>query len=600
MRRMTRSACAAVVVLALLLTQSARAQVFDQVPAEALVVLKVNNLAAASQKFGKWAEAIGVTAFQPDLKDPLAAIQKHMGMSQGVDTAGEMAFVFLNPQAVGGDEDKAVMVLVPVTDYKAFVGQFPESKTEGAITSMKPEGAPETVYAANWGKYAAMGMVQDVLSKKPAGLKLPPASAKEVNARDAVVWANITAVREIALPALQQSRGQIMDEVQNGLENDPNAPKQFAPVIKATVGQFLTAAEQFLKDSDSALVGLTFNDDGVRIASMAEFQPDSYFANIAKDVQGTNQQLIKGLPDRKYFAVFGASIQGEGFRRGFKDLVEPILQELGKVEGGDQFAGLIDSMMKGMTATKSVSFGYVMPEGNVGQESLIQAVAVSKGDAPAIGEAQRSIMQAYGKFFSNLPKGGPEVKFEIMPGQKTVGGAKLDEFKMDMKMGDGPQQQQAQMMMGMIYGPNGMTGVMGVVDNNTYIVVQGGTDALIEQAVAAAKANQDNPAFLQGSEVVSKNLPQNRFMVGYVALDNIVRSIAKTAAGFGAPIKIELPDTLPPIGFAAATEGTAIRMDTFIPTPLVQHLIRSGTELYMQVQGGQGAPGAQPGAPGGL
>ena len=68
------TACGAVLaaVLALGSATAARAQVLQQVPSDALVVVKVSNLKAVSDKVAKFAEALGLSAVQPEFADPLA------------------------------------------------------------------------------------------------------------------------------------------------------------------------------------------------------------------------------------------------------------------------------------------------------------------------------------------------------------------------------------------------------------------------------------------------------------------------------------------------------------------------------------------------
>ena len=58
-------------------------------------------------------------------------------MSKGLNEAGDLAIVMVDPQAAGGDASKAVVVLVPVSDYKGFVGNFQNPAAEGAVTHAK-------------------------------------------------------------------------------------------------------------------------------------------------------------------------------------------------------------------------------------------------------------------------------------------------------------------------------------------------------------------------------------------------------------------------------------------------------------------------------
>ena len=112
--------------------------------------------------------------------------------------------------------------------------------------------------------------------------------------------------------------------------------------------------------------------------------------------------------------------------------------------------------------------------------------------------------------------GAPQMSFDIQEGAKTVGGVKLDQYKFNIEMdaNNDPRAAQAQQMMAMIYGPNGMSGVMGVVDDNTFLVVQGGTDKLVADAVASAKAKQDTLSRSQQVQAVRGQLPKQRIFEG--------------------------------------------------------------------------------------
>lgn len=605
MRYTRRSAVAAVMVAGLLLGATARAraqaqpgqpaaaagtaqgQVLQYVPGDALVVVRVRNLQQVSQKVAKWAEAVGIAAMSREMADPLGSLKNELKITQGLNEQGDMAFAFVDPKLVGGDEDKALLVLLPVSDYQAFLKNFPGAKTQGEVSTFQPEGAPQEYFAAKWGNYAAVAAAKELLAKKPTGIKLPAITAKEVAARDAVLWANIPALRAHALPALKEGRAEALKGIEEGLANDPNAPKQFAPVIKAAVNQFMNVAEGYLNDSQSALVSLNLSDDGIRLAALSEFSPGSYSGKLALGIKPGSQALVSGLPDRKYFVVGGASSNSDVFSRAMADFLNPIAKELGQVEGGKQFADAVNAIQQSLAATKSISFGYVMPEGNLGQEALVQGVAVAKGDAQKIAQTQKQFLKGYSALFAGMPKEAGEVAFNIKEGARTVGGVKLDEFTLDMKVADPAQQEQMKMVMGLIYGPGGAGGVMGAVDNSTFITVQGANDKLLNDAVAAAKANKPNPQLIPNTAMVDKNLPENKFFVEYIALDNIARTAVKAGEQFGFPIKFNLPPNLPPVGFAAAAEGSAVRMDLFVPTQTVQSIVAAGMQAFMQMQGGQ-------------
>ena len=75
-----------------------------------------------------------------------------------------------------------------------------------------------------------------------------------------------------------------------------------------------------------------------------------------------------------------------------------------------------------------------------------------------------------------------------------------------------------------------------------------------------------------------------------------INTAATYAQAFGMPVQIQLPQDLPPIGGTIATEGNAVRLDSYTPTELVRAVVAAGMQVAQQMQGG----GRHPGGPGGL
>jgi hypothetical protein len=711
-RRAGRGAVAAAMLLSF--CAAARAEgVLDQVPSDAWVVFRVNRLEQTNKKAAAWAEAMGLAQLSPEAADPLGALERHLNL-QGVDRTKDLAVVFLDPSTTGGDPEKSMLVLVPTTDYKALVNSLPGAKTDAGVSTFTPEGQEEPSYVANWGAYAAMTPAQTVLSKKPGGLKLSGLAAKEMQEKDAVVYANIPAMRAKLLPQLQKMRADVKKQMQaqtggaagktapaattpgnrpaarpgavqpgnrpqpgprpqptrpgqrpQGRADDaaadvelaafqqqpsrqptrrpaptppparrPAAPpdadaaedadpdtndtpgaedpaaammKQYGPALGALADQYFNAAERFLTDANSATFSLNLTDAGLNTTLAAEFTQGSYLGKIAAGMKNSDGNLLTGLPgERKYFAFGGFNNSPEQLNQLVTDFVDPVLKQLGNTgQGGQNVTQLVDAVKKVVQNTKTMAIGYPAPTGALGTESIIQAVGVSTGNAKAIAESQKTILKGMNSIMQQMPKAaagnaaaaGPgEMTMEFQEGAKAVGNVKLDQYKFNMQMDpDSPQAAQAQQMIGMIYGPNGMSGVLGAVNDTTFISVQGGTDQLVQAAVQAAQNPQDKLSALGPVKAAGGQLPQNRFGVFYLQLDQIISSGVRYAQGFGVPVKMQLPPNLPPIGFTAASEGPAVRFDTHVPTTTIQSIVAAGMQAYMQMQGGGGAQGAPEG-----
>jgi hypothetical protein len=597
MRTVVRRFAVVVVALALCLASSVRAQVLNQVPAEALAVVKVKNLQDVSGKIAALAQKWGLANLVQELNDPLGSLMAVANLGPGLDKNGEAALAIMMPAAGFGAPDPDVLVLVPITDFKAFAGSLPNAKAEGDLTTFSA-GGRGAKFAADWGKFAAISPQKELLGKKPTGLKAGVATAKEFEGKDLIAFANIKEIRKFALPELQKNKGQLLANIERGMANAPGANAKYAPVLKAYMSQLVAVAEGFLSDCDSASFGINLNKEGISTTLMAEFREGTYAAKALASMKGTDASFTAGLPDGKYFMYGGVASQGEGGLQILNDFLAPIEKELAAL--GNDGKGVVDyvnAMKDYFRAAKQMNFGWVAPSANaiMAQEGLIQMVSVVHGDPAKLSAAQKKMLETQGALMKASGADAMGIKSTSTPAAKTVDGVTLDLFSttFDIKPNT-PQEQQMAMMMGILYGAKGMNGYVGTVGADRTVNIVGGTDALLSSAVAAAKTNED--ALGKGvAGKVSAALPQNRLAAFYLSIDTIATTVLDVMAMQGLPGGVKLPPNLPPLAGAVATDGTAIRVDGYIPAQTVESLISAGMQMYFKQQGGGGA-----GKPGGL
>ena len=282
MKLFRKPLCAMVMVAFMLCALVARAQVLDQVPEQALVVVKVTNLQGFSNKLGKLCTDLQITAQVPPLADPLAALQDKLKLANGLDKSGDALLAFIDPAVAGGDSDNSILILWPVTDYKAFLTNFPDGKEEGGITEAKFVDSDKPAYIASWGKYAAMSPSKEIIALKPTGLKVAGATAKEMSTKDICVLANVAQLKVKLQPQLAKAKEDALADMDKNMS--PDAAK-FAPAIKALVGQFFNIADSTLRDAQSATLSANLGDNGISTTAMAEFAPDSYIGNDGQEHQ---------------------------------------------------------------------------------------------------------------------------------------------------------------------------------------------------------------------------------------------------------------------------------------------------------------------------
>jgi hypothetical protein len=591
-RSVRRHLAVAGVAMALLLAGRANAQVLDQVPSDALAVLKIKDLDAVSKKAARMAKDLGLDQVSPEFGDPLGALEDAAHLGKGVDKKGDLAVVMEDPDKFGGNSEKSVLILVPIDDYKAFLGNFKATESVGEVTKATPVDGDEDVYVAHWGSFAAISPSKEIVAGKPRGLKLEGVIAKEAESKDAIIYANVVALRAKALPELKKAREQMVSQFEKQVsDTGGDAFKQFTPVIHVVLNEYMDAIEQVLNDARGAVLGVNLGAEGISTTMLSDFEPDSAIGKLAGEVKNTDKPLLAGLPDRKYFAVGGSVNNPELSAKLLDDVLGPIKVELAKIDQAKKFIPAIESFQKSASSTTGAAAGWVAPVGALGAESVLQQVAVLHGDAKAIHESQRELIGAMDDLFKSMPqqKDAPSFKFELKPDARTVDGVKLDTYETKTEISeDNPTGAQVKQIMAMVYGPNGQTGVLGEVNAKTLVSIQGGSDELISQAVAAAKDNTDTVSQQAGLKAVAGELPKNRAYVAYLDLGTIVGTVIRDAKGMGLPVNVKLQPNLPPIGMAAGSEGSAFRVDVFIPNTLVQGMVAAYMQAQQQMKNGPG------------
>jgi len=574
----------------------ARGQVLDSVPGDALLVVKVTNLANVSAKVAKFANTLGLDQFEPKLADPLGAVQESSGVRAGLDPAGDLAIVMVDPAKNGLAEDDSVLVLIPITDYAAFLGNFKDAANAEAagVSKVTMPDSPKPGYVADWGKYAALSPAEVLVGKKPTGVKVGGLSAKQLNEKDVVVYGNFKELKKLLTPELEKVRGQAIADIDKKMGAEAEDKARYAPLAKVVVNQLFSIASSFLRDVDGATFAVNLNDDGIAATLLADFEAGSYIGKQFSALKSTDDSLLTGLPAEKYLVLGGWSADPEIFGKLIDDILDPAVTELNALgEEGAPIVKFVEAFRKGIDVSEGQTIGLVAPTGQIGQAALIQAIILQHGEPKAINASMQEYVTSMEGMMSALGGGQPSLTATTFkPAAKTVDGVAFDEFKTAFNINPGtPEEQQALQFLNLLYGPNGATGYSAPVDDNTLLVVSGGDDAMLQSALAAAKAKDQSLAKGEGISLVARNLPLNRVGAFYIDLGEIGSTALNYAGQFGIPINVQLPPGLPPIGVTLATEGPAARVDCFVPTTLIQSLVAAGMQAAMQFQGGGGGGG---------
>jgi hypothetical protein len=319
--------------------------------------------------------------------------------------------------------------------------------------------------------------------------------------------------------------------------------------------------------------------------------------------------VVAGLPPTKYL-VFGGLVKGDPKvgEQMISDFLAPVEKEFAALGAeAKPMQDYIAALKAYMGATRGWSFGWVAPSGMLGQEAILQVVSVIRGEPDKILQATQQMFASQQQLMQMI--GGanqPQVKTNFIPNAKTVDGVTLNQMQTTFVppaagQRPTPQQMQAQQMMAWMYGPGGMNAYIGKVGEDKAVMASGANDALLQQLVAAAKADDKSLVTAPHIAATDAKLPKQRVAAWYVQIDQIASSVANYAKAFGMPINFQVPQNLSPAGGTLSTEGPAVKVDGYMPAQTMQSVIAAVMQTYMQMQGGQQPGGAEgPGGPGGL
>ena len=107
------------------------------VPEDALGFVVVNRLSDVDKNVGKLAAAL-----QLPMPGPVEMLKTRAGVKEGLDDNGAAVVAFLPREAAAGstgetpDKPHEAFVLIPVTDYAKFIGQFQPEDATAEITTV--------------------------------------------------------------------------------------------------------------------------------------------------------------------------------------------------------------------------------------------------------------------------------------------------------------------------------------------------------------------------------------------------------------------------------------------------------------------------------
>jgi hypothetical protein len=594
--RRLAAAASGVLAIAFGSVSPASADVAAAIPSDALFAIKINGLQQVNDDFAALAVEWGLDQFQPELGDPLAAAQEEGDIQfEAVDLEGELALYF--PANTDFDADEPpVVVVVPVSDYQAFVdGNFEDVRDEDGMQVGKAFGEDEDVYVVQRDGYAAFSPFKSSLEGFQDGLELAGPTEMSMTEQDVIVYANFSSLAPILKQAIDDEGGKdaMMEEIAEAFEDGdvPEGLMKYRPVVNAGAGQLYAVVESFLRDAEAATISVDFIPEaGIGTGVIAQFKDGSYLADTFGDLPVADGSLLSGLPMGDYLFFGGSTADPDQGVKLFNDLAGPVIAELEQVAEDDgvltEFVGVIRTFIEAGDGNR---FGLMAPNTQMfGQAPLIQQVLIQTGDAEALMQATKRAAELNPQLMEQLaaeagePGELPTSTTTFEDDAKEIGGVSFSKSTTTLPAGDPG----TAMMMNMVFGPEGPTSYLATT-GDSFITVAGLNDEQIAAVVEAVQADASPLADAPGMAAVQGELMAERTGVFYLNVGEIARAGLGAAQAFGQAPPIQIPQGLPPIAYAVGPADNSLMITGIVPKDLVSQMIVTA----LQFQQGMGGPG---------
>ena len=555
--------CAAVCGLILLgaMPCLAAQSVLEMVPDDAFGAVIINQMAQTDAKIQKLGQQIQMPA-----PSPLMMLKAMAKAEKGLDEKGSAAVIAMPAKEDGGRP--IPVIVLPVSDYKVFVGQFAPEKVTDAIS--KVTIGDRRTLVANKDGYALFAQADDQEAFQ-AVLESDKSVAAEVAPWKQ--WATDNdAVVIVTRHGLKLFFARADKELEKAKEAMASMGDQAAPATAAfdMYREMFGVAE---KGIAAVGVGLVIEEDGaLRLSTNGLFVPGEDLAKWFEGVKPLEGNALAGLPKGPFVgAVAGPlpSAMMESLMRVSVDMMKASPNVYGlNEEQTEKLAKISTETMKGVQGM-SMMLGIAKPG-----EPLYagMAGAMWTEDSEAFLNRYAEQTKASAELAAGAEK-SPLKSIKVEPIE--IDGAKGFKVKMDLSsMFSMPGMEKQAKMLEKMYGEGEMIAYILAADKNV-VVFSYRSEDVAKRALAAVKNADASLAAEAGVAATAVKLPTDADWYAYLSPTGTLEFVNNTLASVlpaGTEIKLPpFPET-PPLGFSAKVDAAGVWKQIYIPADVVKSI----------------------------
>jgi hypothetical protein len=561
----------------------------DRVPANAAVSITVRNIDQFTTRMTALTEQMGL----PDADGPLEDITKLLA-TPGLNKAGSAAMIVL-PGADGklvdpeDGSDPAGVVLVPVSDYAAFVKALGATSSDG-VQQVEVDGI-ENFVRDGGGGYAIVGRDRELVGafkneggNAAAHMKLLGAGGRRTaDAADILIIASISAIGEQLKGAGEGFAEQAAMMAQMAGGGGLGA--------QAEVGELVI--NTFARDGQVGIVGVGLGEKGVWLDIGAQFKEGSELAGFFS-AAGKSGALLSRVPSMPFLFAGSMDLSAPGVKKIVKNLNEinaKAAAQAAKDAGEEALA--IDptaSFTGDVDDTQGMSFVLGASPGGLMGGLLVNTVAFieSKNPAKYLASAKDNAAKVNGQTV-----GGVTMKSTYESGAVEISGVKVDKWTTETQTDpDDPNAGSIQMAQAMMFGQGPAGGFMAATENGVVMTLSQNT-SLMTKALAAAKGenNAASDAALKEAQAV---LPEGRTFEFFVGSKSLMDTVGGLMAMMGGGEEMNFPEKLSHIAIGGTTDGGGVSTRIYLPADVLKAIAEVTKGMAPPADGEDGDGGGEP------
>jgi len=556
MRRMTAAALCSLAGL----TLNASADlppVLDRVPTDVQVVAAVKNIGASYARIKGLGTTLGMPADEMAMMDEIIAMP-------GLNKDGSMAFAISAIKADKGAEGQNskpnVVMLAPVSDYKAFVTGLGATGTDGVTKlTLKPEQGGREYYAKDLGGgFAAIAQTSEELASFEGKGGNAEAHSKLVGKLGSAIGGD----SDVFIVANVAQMQDLIAESQKKMEEQGSAIAAMAgpqgEQLQAQMKMVSQAMAAFGRDASVGIIGLGIGEKGVSIDMGAQFKEGTPSAAIFQSKGGAAGMLSR-VPTTPYYFAFSMDTSAPGIKAFAQDMVRA-------GGAGQKTPGMTDVVLQQIPKLDGIAMVVGASPGGIMGGILANTVYYAKTSDP------QSFVDSYKKIADDVNGktiDGVTFKTTFAAGSSEIEGVKVDSWSMQMQPDpNNPAAMGIQQAQQMMYGMGGQpAGFLAKLDGGVVMTMSPSTP-LMASAIKASKDGNGLAADPLIKESIA-NLPEGRTMEGYIGVKSILDAVTGLMAMMGAGGGYQTPASLAPIVMGGTTTDGAMRLKTFVPATVM-------------------------------